>query len=266
MGVICINGRIKIYSKATMLNQYSKMSLVLAITVLLYLFFDNSYVLAEVALNSTGFDFTLPFLPAVPGKVIIFSFFGVLSYVFLAPFKYGRDIWFYENAKKNRLSIRKLFSFYKGRKLYYSIKFVLSVQLRKLLIYFLFSLPATVLTVYIFYALREGVGRNLLFVLSVGTTVLYICSFFFSFVFSQRYFLAPFLYYENDYCRVRDVLSLSVKIMDKRCFETAFLKLSFAGWFLLCIFIFPTFYVYPFYKLSVSTKTLSLLTNTENNA
>lgn len=248
-----------------MLDQYTKMALVLSITVLLYIVLDNSYVITHLILNRTDFNFKISFLPAVSGEIMIFSFFGILSYLFLAPFKFGSDVWFYENAKKNRLSVKKLFSFYRGRKVFYSIKFVLSVHLRKLLIFFLFSVPAIVLSAYISYALKEGIGRNLLFVLSVGTAVLFICSFFFAFVFSQKYFLAPFLYYENDFCRVRDVLLLSGKIIDKRYFEVAFLKMSFAGWFLLCLLVFPTFYVYPFYKLSVSTKALSLLANSENN-
>lgn len=248
-----------------MLDQYAKMALVLSLTVLLYVIFDNSYIITQIILNSTDFSQKLPFLSFASGETIIFTFFGILSYLFLAPFRLGGDIWFYENAKKNRLPVSKLFSFYKGRKLFYSIKFVLALHLRKFLIFFLFSLPSTVLGAYIFYALNEGVGRNLLFVLSVSTAVLFITSFFFAFVFSQRYFTAPFLYYENDFCKVKDVLILSGKIMEKRYFEVAFLKMSFIGWFLLCIFVFPTFYVYPFYKLSISTKALSLLANSENN-
>ena len=110
-----MNGRIKIYSKANMLDQYSKMSLVLIITVLLSLVFNNSYILGEFIMKKVQLDSVISFIPGFAVKTLFFTLLGFLSYIFLMPFSFGRDIWFYENAKKNRQKLKKLFSFFLGR-------------------------------------------------------------------------------------------------------------------------------------------------------
>lgn len=252
-----MNGKIKIFSKANMLEQNLRLSLVLVITVLLSIFLNNTFILGEFLSRMPQVSVYIS--PLV--KKLLISLIGVLSYVAIVPFNYGRDIWFYENARKNRLSPAKLFSFYNVRKSFGAIKITLAVQLRKFLITFLFLLPSVAVGGYLIYALREGIGQLIFISLTVSTVVLVITGFFFSFVLCQRYFLAPYLCFENDPCKANEVVNLSGKIMEKKCFETAMLKLSFFPWWLLCILVFPAVYVYPYYKLSVSFKAITILTN-----
>lgn len=264
-----MNGRIKIYSKANMLDQYSKMSLVLIITVLLSLVFNNSYILGEFIMKKVQLDSVISFIPGFAVKTLFFTLLGFLSYIFLMPFSFGRDIWFYENAKKNRQKLKNLFSFYKSGRIFPSIKFLFLLRLKKFFITFLFMIPALTLGGYLVYSLNEGTGRKMLTVIVLSIILLAGCAAFFSFVFSQRYFLAQYIFYENDFCRVKDAVKLSCAVMENRCFETAMLKLSFIGWIALCVFVFPAGYVYPYYKISISIKAISLLVNTkatsENN-
>ncbi len=252
-----MNGKIKIFSKANMLDQNMKMSLVLIITVLLSVFFNNTFILGEMLYR----------LPALSGisvpvlKELVFVVIGLVSYLALAPFNYGRNIWFYENAKKNKQSLKKLFSFYSVKKSVGAIKISLCVQLRKLLATVLFLVPSLAVGGYLLFALREGIGEMMMLALSVSFFVLLLTGLFFSFVYSQKYLLTPYLFYENEPCRVKEIISFSEKIMEKKCFDTAMFKLSFFPWFLLYIFVFPAAYVYPYYKLSISYKVLGLLTN-----
>lgn len=252
-----MNGKIKIFSKANMLDQNIKMSLALIITVLLSIVLNNTFILGEMI-------YSLPIMSeiSVPWlKEIILVFTGVISYILLAPFNYGRDIWFYENAKKNKQSLRKLFCFYSVKKSAGAIKISLSVQLRKLVAVIVFLVPSFAVGGYLLFALKDGVGEIMMLVLSVSFFVLLISGSFFAFVYSQKYFLAPFLFYENDPCSVKEIISCSEKIMEKKCFDTAMFKLSFFPWFLLYALVFPAAYVYPYYKLSLSYKVLGLLTN-----
>lgn len=250
-----MNGKIKIFSKANMLDQYLKMTLVLALTVLLSIFFNNSFIFGEMIMRLTRIGEVV----SSTVKISFFALLGIASYALLVPFKFARDMWFYENSKKNKQKLKMLFSYYNPKKSLRAIKIVLLVQIRKLLITFLFLTPFALIGAYILYSLKDGIGQRLLAVLVISDFLLLITGTFFSFVFSQRYFLAPYLFYENEPCSAREVIKLSAEIMEEKCFETAFLKISFFPWMLLYIFIFPAAYVYPYYKLSVSYKALTLL-------
>ena len=260
-----MNGRIKIFSKANMLGQNLTLAVVLLITVFLSLVFNNSFVLGQIIADLPRFGELFFRFGERVVKITFFSVLGILSYIALAPFKFGREIWFFENAKKTRLPVKNLFAFYSMKKSLNTIKFILFLQLKKMFVTFLFLLPSLIIGGYIVYSLSEGIGKKMLISLFVSSVLLFLSGLFFSFVFVQRYFLAGYIFYENDRSRVKDIINLSVKVMENKCFETAFLKISFVGWFLLCLLVFPTFYVYPFYKLSISAKALSLLANTENN-
>ncbi len=253
-----MNGKIKIFSKANMLDQYLKMALVLTISVLITLFLNNTFLLGELILK----EINLPVLSSRLVRIAIFSVLGFASYIAILPFHYGKEIWFFENARKNKLPVKKLFSYYGFKKSRGALKVMLSLQIRKFLITLLFLLPALTLGGYILYSLKTGIGQKLLISLTVSVLLLTFTGAFFSFVISQKYFLVPYLYHENEPCRVRDLIKLSSRVMENRCFETAFLHISFIPWILLYIFIFPAAYVYPYYKLTISFKAVTILNNT----
>ncbi len=253
-----MNGKIKIYSKANMLGQYLKMALVLVISVFFAVLLNNTFLLGE--LISELLDGNRYFVKAV--RIAFFVILGVLSYIALLPLSVGRDVWFYENSKKNRLGVRKLFSYYSPKKSPAAVRLMILIHIKKLLITLLFLIPAATIGTYLVMSLGEGIGRKLIVTLAVSFVLLLLSGLFFSFIFSQRYFLAPYLFYENEPCRVRDIVSLSAKIMENRCFQTAFLRLSFVPWMLLYVLLFPAVYVYPYYKLSLSFKAITILNNT----
>lgn len=251
-----MNGKIKIYSKANMLDQNLKMTLVLIITMLFSIFFNNTFILGEII-------YALPQLSEISSSALRFVLFAVIggaSYVAILPFNYGRDIWFYENVKKNKMSLKKLFSFYSVKKSAGAIKILFAVQIRKFFAALLFLVPSIAVGGYLIFALREGIGELMMLSLTVSFFLLLLTGLFFAFVYSQKYFLAQYLFYENEGCSAREIISFSSKIMENKCFDTAMFKLSFFPWYLLYILVFPAVYVYPYYKTSVSYKVLSLLT------
>lgn len=253
-----MNGRIKIFSKANMLDQYFKLSLVLVICVFFVVFLNNTFLLGELVfsfLRESAYNSKII-------RIVFFGILGILSYFLLLPLTYGKDIWFYENSKKNRLNVKNLFSFYSVKKSFSVMKLGVIIHVKKLMITFLLLIPSISIGVYLLYYFNEGIGRKMLIVLSASFTLLLLTGIFFSFVLCQKYFLVPYLYYENEPCRVKDIISLSAHIMEKNYFKVAFLKLSFIPWMLLYVFIFPALYVYPYYKLSVSFKAVTLLNNT----
>ncbi len=252
-----MNGRIKIFSKANLLDQKMKMSLVLIITVLLSIVLNNTFILGEMAYRFYSFPVAYGDL----AKAVFFTVTGFASYFALAPFTFGRDIWFYENAKRNRGPLKKLFSFYSVKKSPGVLKLFLTMTAVKTLSFIVFLTPSAALGGYLFFALSQGTGLFMLLALVLSFILLFVTGLFFYFVYTQKFFLVPYLFYENPTDKVSEMISLSGKIMENKCFDTAIFKLSFFPWWLLCVLLFPAVYVYPYYKMSISLKVLSLLTN-----
>jgi len=261
-----LNGKIKIYSKANMLGQNLTLTVVFLLSVLLWLIISNSFVPGEFLLQLPFFRNAFSRIDFFIVKAVFFSLIGIISYVAFLPFSYGREIWFYENSKKTRLAPNRLFEYYSIKKSLRAINILFQVHIRKFFVSLLFLVPSFITAGCIVFSLQSGIGRKMLFVLLLSTILLTISGLFFAFIFKQRYFLATYLCYENEGCKVKEAIKLSTEIMENKCFETAFFKMSFAGWFLLCVFIFPVFYVYPFYRLSISSKAVFLLANIKNNA
>lgn len=252
-----MNGRIKIFSKANMLDQKMKMSVVLIITVLFSIVFNNTFILGEMAYRF----YSIPVEYGDLAKAIFFTVTGFASYFALAPFNFGRDMWFYENAKRNRGPLKKLFSFYSVKESPRILKLSFVMTVMKTLSFVVFLTPSAAVGGYLFFALKEGAGLFMFLALVMSFILLFVTGLFFYFVYTQRFFLVPYLYLENPSEKVSEIISLSGKVMENKCFDTAIFKLSFFPWWLLCVLLFPAIYVYPYYKMSISLKVLSLLTN-----
>ena len=264
-----MNGKIKIYSRAILLGRYSSMLPVIAITLLLTLIFNNLFFFGEPIINLPPVkNFLASSQFPLLKDIILFSFAvitGAISFLVLSPFRFGQNIWFFESAKKNRLSVKKIFLFYRPRFSRSCIALRLRTSLLKISACLVFLIPSVTLGSYAFYELGKGVSVKLFVFLCVFTFVLALIGLFFAFVFSQKYFLSDYLFFENSAAGIGESIKLSSQIMDSECFRTAFFKLSFIPWFLLCIFIFPAVYVYPYYKTAVSFKAVSMLSNTKEN-
>lgn len=258
-----MNGRLKILSKAVLLDQYGRMTAVILISLSVLflsnnLFIGEKYLFDIIDFNSlsrlSGIEnLKIPFVIAVSLIVCLISVPAVI------PLKFGKEIWFFENAKKNRLKVRKIFAFYKRGSFFKSIRLTFTLFFTKLLFFLLFILPGAALSGCLWYSLYRGISETMLILLCSGIALTLFCGLFFFFVFSQRYSLSYILFYENFSLKPREAIKLSCKITDDRCFELAKLKLSFFLWFLTCLLIIPAFYVYPYYKMTFAVKQVNIL-------
>ena len=259
-----MNGQIKIYGKAILLNQYAKTTLVILISLLAVVFLGNIVYLVDFLLKS---HYVAEIFDNVSGLVVtamIATFVvltAVISSMVIIPLKYGREIWFYEQAKRNRQTIKYLFKNYAPKRSFKPIGLYFYLFFIKLGVFLCFELPAILVSFYFSYALKDGISQELFIALIATIAVLFLIGAFFYFVFSQRYFLAKYILYENEDCKIIDALKTSSNIMEKKCFQSALFKLSFLPWFLLYIFIAPAIYVYPYYKVSTAYYGISILSN-----
>lgn len=175
---------------------------------------------------------------------------AILSVLALSPMYLGREAWFWERSGREYRSAVYLFHWYKraGR----GIGLYVQRWLLRLGWSVLFLLPGTALGVGTTLWAWRGIEGYVLLALGVGTGCLLACGVFFNALFLQRYFLAPYLIAEHPELHAHTALKESGRIMD-RCAQrgkVAKMKLSFLPWVLSCVFLFPVFYVYPYYKQS----------------
>ncbi len=254
-----MNGKIKIYSRAALLGRYLKTVPVILAGGVLWLIFNNLFFIGEPLFLLSDIKFP------VFAKILFSVLTAVISFMVLSPFCFGRNIWMFENAKRNEMRAGKIFSFYRPKLSLRIIKLYAVILLPKVLFTILFLLPWGVLTSYLIYSVKTGMNGELFVALCIFSAVLFLVGIFFSFVVYQRYFLSEYIFLENMFSPVKESVKLSKVLTEKECFKIALFKMSFFPWILSCIFILPVFYVYPYYKTAVSLKAAELLTKNKNS-
>ncbi|MBQ3005824.1 MAG: DUF975 family protein [Clostridia bacterium] len=236
-------GKIKIYGKAQLLGTtFTNILLILSAFLLICLCLIVP-VGVYFILNSEPQIFSA----SVRNIIIIFS--ALLSFLFIfvpTVFGFSNKFFYFENSDKN-----SWLCWYKPLLATKSIRVYLTDFFLKTFWFFVFNIPSlTVISMTVFYALNFGIAENIFLSLIILASALLLCGGFFTFVFTQRYFLFPYLIMANPKIKIKEAVRNSTVLMDDLCFKTALFKLSFIPWFLSCIFIIPIFYVIPYYKTS----------------
>lgn len=134
-----MNGQIKIYGKAILLNQYAKTNLVILISLLAVVLLGNIIYLVDYLFKS---DFAVKTMAefsniVVTALIICFSLLtAIISALIIIPLKYGREIWFYEQAKRNKQKIKHIFGNYSPKKSIQPIKLYFIIFFIKIGIFF----------------------------------------------------------------------------------------------------------------------------------
>lgn len=118
------------------------------------------------------------------------------------------------------------------------------------------ALPVAFSLLLTAYCGKNPFSLRAFYALSSGIFLLFVTGLIFYFVFIQRYSRAEFYLacYEN--FTPRDAVCESIRKTEGKLCETLIFKLSFLPWFLLCLAVFPAFFVIPYYKQSLTCRYL----------
>ncbi len=164
-------------------------------------------------------------------------------------FAAGSNAWFSFYKRKNRAG-RVAFWFaprnnFKAFRLYVALFFV------KLFWTILFLLPGVaVIFSFCYLAYDAGIEFNLFLCGIVGGGMLVATGLIFRFIIMQKYFLAKSILIENPSVSALEAIRQSCEKMEGKLKKTAFFKLSFTPWILICVGIVPILYVWPYYRQS----------------
>lgn len=234
-----MNSRVKTSARAALLGSRRETAPLVFATTVSFLLFSvcNAAVNYFPALpdGSARLAFSAGSLVA---SVVVSSFLGL---VFQA-----RTICLAEGRKRPRGGVRFI-------KLLEACGLKIYLFFAKLLIFVGFELvPAASAAFFLIYLSKKPTSLRAAAAITAGLASLAAAGLIFYGIAVQRYSKATFYLVRCENFTPLDATRESVANTRGRLAEIFFFKLSFAPWFLLCLGIFPAFYVVPYYRQSVA--------------
>ena len=235
-------------------NNYLKALSILALSIVFTILFSITPFVLDLILNNTIIPVKLnninPLLPSTI-NILFLIIVSILALICFSSISCGEKAWYSGFNKKNIIRTKRFIFWIKPNFSLKAFRLKTLKILLKLYWFGLFSVPSIVFfTTLILLAFTGGVETYLFISILLGALFLLILSVLFTFIISQRYFLADYLLIENPHLGIVQVLKQSKNLMEGQIFRVVKFKLLFLPSFILCFLIFPIFFIYHHYKQS----------------
>ncbi len=237
-----MNARIKLSAKAALTGSQLRIVPTLAAIIILTVFFS----LCNSAVNLIPFYFGRYFPVIFPALTLFFSIAAI------APLRLRLQIKHLLLARGFNPSQRINMGFSDALK---SCEMCICMFFIKL--FWLAVFEAIPVAAAVIFLLSGAVSLRAAFMFLSGMLILALAGFGFYLIFTQRYSKAWFYLACYKDFTVSDAIEESIKRTKGKYADILFFKLGFVPWFLLCVLIFPAFYVIPYYKQSITCLFLS---------
>lgn len=177
--------------------------------------------------------------------------FAILSFFWLLPLTLGilRTIW--QQMFEGNSKFFDVFYYFTDIKFYKkALHFIFSLLIRVTGIVFVCILPAVAVDIISSEWIHTSFDWTMpLWIsnLSVISSILYFVGGIISVAFSVRFYISPFLFVTDDCIDALEALHLSTLISKNNIWEFFLLILSFLGWFIISLFVFPLIIVIPYF-------------------
>lgn len=186
-------------------------------------------------------------------RISVFLLLMLLAAVIFSSASMGQTAVFSGRVNRKKSSFKRIIYWLKPSKSFKALFMILMLILLKVMWASAFMLPGSViLSTIVYLAFTGGVEVYLLLSLLISGTALVLAGAVFTFIITQRYFLAKFLLAENPKLGVIQVLKQSKNLMEFQLMTVVKFKLSYIFPFILSFPVFPLFFLYPHYKQSLS--------------
>ena len=159
---------------------------------------------------------------------------------------------FMKRASGESILIDDIFYYFISRRAFENFGLRISLSFIKLAALLFFQLPFAVCVKVLHYLLFSSVSLQISVIVTAAALVFFTVGIVFYRLFSCLLFLCPFLICSQGQKSVKSILQTSVNIMKDNIWELMRIKLSFTGYFLLCVLIFPVGYVWVYYRQTMT--------------
>lgn len=178
----------------------------------------------------------------------------------LCAFKSGSDRFYFRKAQGFDAQGKEVFYYFKPKNALLLISFYLNLYLRKLLFFFVCFLPFfTILFFLDYYIKKGGFSYNAFLVLTFASALLFVNGLYYFIRFNGFFFLARYCFASEKYLSVRQLFSLSYKLIQDKKMTVIKKRISFIPWFASCIFLLPVSFVRSHYNRSMAQLAYDLM-------
>lgn len=243
-------GKIKVMSKYRLVGKTLPVFTAYILILFLSVILGNFSFLISESIKMSGFAFS-----GVTSEMITKSAVSVtgiiLVLVIVSPLRLGCERWFLLSAKGENVKLKELFYYFTPKGILKSVSAVTYSATRKTAAFLLFLFPSFCLSGVLYFSFREGeISLYISYALLAFSIFLFVAGLCFYFVYTARYFAYYSIIVSNKTINPRLAFEKSVEITEGAYLKICFFRLSFLPWFLLCALIFPSFYVWGYYKES----------------
>lgn len=186
-------------------------------------------------------------------RITLFLLSMIITVIVSSGASIGQTAVFSGRVNRKKASFKRIIYWLKPSKSFKAFGLSLTVLLLKIMWTSVFLFPGSVILAAIVYlAFSGGIEIYLFFSLFLCGAVLIFTGSFFTFVITQRYFLARFLLTENPGLGVIQSLKQSKNLMEFQLMTVVKFKLCYFFPFMLSFLVFPLLFLYPHYKQSLS--------------
>lgn len=231
---------------------------------------DNSLIMTLTFFTGLILLVTVNFLPALYRNLVLplFSFGEVLfsvtaefavasvflltSFGFYSSVRLGTKRYLLKKAQKKKPQVNDIFFYFTPKRYFSAFFYSVKTALVKLSLLAFCIAPSLICLAVVDRFSRQGVSALVCLSLTVTAVCLLVNGGVFYSLFYSSFFLCDYYYIEGTCLNFRHLLSCSQKSMCGKNTLLTRLKLSFAGWFLLCLLLLPVPYVWGYYNQSLA--------------
>lgn len=178
--------------------------------------------------------------------------FALFAYAFLlsiyGAIKLGTKRFFFRKAQRKNPSSQDIFFYFRPKNFFRCVFYSVRIGLIRLAIFLFCLSPCGVCLYFVYNFSLSGVSALVCLSLFVTAVCLFINGAVFYSSFFSSFFLCDYYFIDGSFVTFSHLVASSQKMMIKRKSLLMKLRLSFTGWFLLCIFLLPFPYVWSYYN------------------
>lgn len=235
------------------------LSLTLATAVVLILSANLSVLLYELAVREKAQVFFGEYGSLI-NLAVSFAFllfcFGVYSQI-----KLGTDRFFLRRAQKKGGTAGDIFYYFHPLRAVGAVAFCLKMFFVKILLLLFSLIPFALSSVILYLLLKSNVSALVAASLFGGCVAFLLSGTVFYKNITLSLFLAKYYFIDGRFISFSHLIGSSQEDMKNRTKTLRRLKLSFFGWFALCLFIFPIGYVWSYYNQTMALAGVSFMKN-----
>ena len=181
-------------------------------------------------------------------SAVISVLLAVLSLVIYSALSMGTDRFMLKRAENISAGAGDMFYYFRFKKLINMCRFYIVFSARKLFTAVFLAVPFLICLSIFFSISANGFSVAVCAVFGVFSIIFFMLFVSAYVKLNDTYFLVKYKYIKGDYINFNSMFADAQNSLQNEVKRLRRLKLSFIGWFILCVFVLPIPYVWSYYR------------------